>query len=117
MAPLESDEEKTQFDDNSKFRVVSHTPKSNLEIICDNIKDNADLSNLKGIEFNKLSREQKNMVEESIYTMMDKFKATPLELDNTMPKELYSIVENKWHYCINMEKEIRESTLACVMLT
>ena len=55
------------------------------------------------------------MVEESIYTMMAKFKNTPLELDNTMPKELYSIVENKWHYCQNMEKEIRESNLAHVM--
>ena len=32
-----------------------------------------------------------------------------------MTKELYSIVENKWHYCLNMEKEIRESTLARVM--
>ena len=56
------------------------------------------------------------MVEESIYTMMAKFKNTPLELDNTMPKELYLIVENKWQYCLNMEKEIRESTLARVML-
>ena len=56
------------------------------------------------------------MVEESIYTMMAKFKNTPLELDNSMPKELYSIVENKWNYCLNMEKEIRESTLARVML-
>ena len=55
------------------------------------------------------------MVEESIYTMMAKFKNTPLELDNTMPTELYSIVENKWHYFLNMEKEIRESTLARVM--
>ena len=55
------------------------------------------------------------MVEESIYTMMAKFKITPPELDNTMPKDLYSIVENKWHYCLNMEKEIRESTLARVM--
>ena len=55
------------------------------------------------------------MVEELVYTMMAKFKNTPLELDNSMPKELYSIVENKWHYCLNMEKEIRESTLARVM--
>ena len=46
---------------------------------------------------------------------MEKFKNTPLELYKTMPKELYSIVENKWHYCLNVEKEIRESTLACVM--
>ena len=43
--------------------------------------------------------------------MMAKFKTTPLELDNTMPKEVYSLIENKWHYCFNLEKEIRESTL------
>ena len=46
--------------------------------------------------------------------MMAKFKTTPLELDNTMPKELYSLIKNKWHYCLNLEKEIRESTLANV---
>ena len=44
--------------------------------------------------------------------MMAKFKTTPLELDNTMPKELFSLIENKWHYLLNLEKEIRESTLA-----
>ena len=47
--------------------------------------------------------------------MMAKFKNTPLDLDNSMPKELYSIIENKQHYCLNMEKEIRESTLAHVI--
>ena len=56
------------------------------------------------------------MIKESIYAMMAKLKNTPLELDNSMPKDLYSIVENKWHYFLNMEKEIRESKLAQVML-
>ena len=115
MVPPEYNEERTKFDDNSQFRVVSHTPKSNLQNICDNVRDNADFSCLKGLDFNKLSKEEQNMVEESIYTMMAKFKNTPLELDDSMPKELYSIVENRWHYCLNMEKEIRESTLAHVM--
>ena len=95
--------------------MVSHTTKSDLENVCDNIRDNADLIGLKNIDFNKLTRDEKNIVEESIYTMMAKFKTTPLELDNSMPKELSSIVENKWNYCLNMEKEIRESTLSCVM--
>ena len=95
--------------------MVSHALKSYLENICDNVKDNADLSGLKSIEFNKLSREEKNMVEESVYTMMAKFKTTPLELDNSIPKYLYSVNKNKWHYFLNMEKEIRESTLARVM--
>ena len=111
VAPLESDEEKTKFD-NDQFRVVRHTTKSNLENICDNIRDNVNLSGLKTIDFNKLTREEQNIVEESIYTMMANFKTTPLELDNSMPKELSSIVDNKWHYCLNMAKEIRESILA-----
>ena len=55
------------------------------------------------------------MVEESVYTMVTKFKTTPFGLDNAIPKYLYSIIENKWHYCLNMEKEIRESTLTQVM--
>ena len=82
-----------------------------MENVCNNIRDNADLTGLKTIDFNKFSREEKNIVEESMYTMMAKFKTTPLELDNLMPKELSFIVENKWHYCLNMEKEIRESIL------
>ena len=55
------------------------------------------------------------MIEELVYAMMEKFKNTPLELENIIPKYLYSIFENKWHYCLNMEKEIRESTLTQVM--
>ena len=46
-----------------------------------------------------------------LHAMMAEYKYTPLELDGTMPKELYKIVEDKWHFCLKMEKEIRESTL------
>lgn len=91
------------------------TPKSDLENICDNVKDNVDLIGLKNVDFGKLSREDQNMLEESVYAMMEKFKNMPLELDNTMPKELYTIVENKWHHCLNVEKQIRETTLAQLM--
>ena len=87
-----------------------------MKNICENVRDNADLTRLKNIDFGKLGREDQNMLEESIYAMMEKFKNTPLELDNTMPKELYTIFEKKWHYCLNLEKKIRESTLAQVML-
>ena len=110
------DDEKTESKDTSQFRVVSHAPKSNLENICDNVRDNADLTKLRNIEFKKLSREDQNMVEESVYAMMEKIKNTPIELDNTMPKELYTIVENKWHYYLKVEKEIRETRLAQVIL-
>ena len=68
------------------------------------------MSELKKVEFGKLTKEEQNKVEESIYAMMEKFKTTPLELENIMPKELYSLIENKWHYFLNLEKDIRDST-------
>ena len=55
MATLESEEETK---DTSQFRMVSHPPKSKVDIICDNIKDNADMSKLRGINFGKLSKEE-----------------------------------------------------------
>ena len=44
--------------------------------------------------------------------MMEKFKTTPLEFDNYVPKSLYDIIEKKWNYRLNLEKKIRETTLA-----
>lgn len=67
---------------------------------------------MRDIEFIKLSQEEQNKIENYVYALMIKFKTTPLELDNSIPKELYSLIENKWHHCLNIEKEIRESTLA-----
>ena len=113
MATPDSDEdsnEETEY--TSQFRVVIHPPKSKVDILCDNIKDNVDMSKLRDINFGKLSKEEQNWIEESIYEMMAKFKLTPLELDNTMPRELSSLVENKWHYFLEMERQIREATLA-----
>ena len=54
------------------------------------------MSKRKKVEFCKLTKEEKNKIEEFVYAMMEKFKTTPLELDNTMPKESYSLIENKW---------------------
>ena len=47
--------------------------------------------------------------------MMAKFKKTPLELANSMPKSLYDKVEQKWHYCLDLEKKIRETSLGQLM--
>ena len=47
--------------------------------------------------------------------MMQHFKYTPLELNGQLPKELSKIVEDRWHFCLMMEKEMRESTLASVL--
>ena len=109
MATPDIDEE---IEDTSQFKVVSYPIKSKVDKICDNISDNVDILEIKSIDFGKLTKEEKNHIEESISSMMARFKTTPLELDSTMPKELYSLIENKWHYCLNLEKEMRESTLA-----
>ena len=55
MATPKSDEE---TEDASQFRVVSHPPKSKVDIICDNIKDSTNISKLRDINFAKLSKEE-----------------------------------------------------------
>ena len=46
---------------------------------------------------------------------MANFKKAPLEITNSMPKTLYEKVEQKWHYCLNLERKIRETSLTQAM--
>ena len=94
--------------------MVSHPPKSLIDILCRKIR-NRDLNNVKEIDFNKFSKEEQDKIEESIYAMMAEFKYTPLELDGQLPKELSKTIDEKWHFCLMMEKEMRESTLASIL--
>ena len=75
--------------------MVGNPPKSEVDIICDNIIENADMSKLRDISFDKLSKDEKSRIEESIYEMMTKFKKNPLELNNSMPKELNYLIKKK----------------------
>lgn len=90
----ELDDEGTESDE-EQYRLVRCSTSSKLENVCNNIRDYADFSGLTTIEFNELSKEKQRTIEESIYTMMEKFKTTPLELDDSIPKELSSLIENK----------------------
>lgn len=47
--------------------------------------------------------------------MMENFKKSPLQISNSVPKILYERVEQKWQYCLDLEKKIREASLAQVM--
>ena len=67
---------------------------------------------MKNLNFDELSNDENIRIEEAMYDMMAQFKVTPLELDNTLPKELNSLIENKWHYCLDMERQIREAIMA-----
>ncbi|WP_169713838.1 hypothetical protein, partial [Paludifilum halophilum] len=40
---------------------------------------------------------------------------TPLELDGQFPDGLSKIVEDRWNFCLRMEKEMRETTLASIL--
>ena len=91
--------------------MVSHAPQTAIDKLCSKLRSH-DLKGLKNLNFSKLTKVEKNKLEESMHAMMIDYKHTPLELDGTMPKELYKIIEEKWHFCLQMEKEIRESTLA-----
>ena len=85
---------RTESDDNNQ--VVSH-PKSSIAKLCPKIR-NDDLKELKNLDFNKISKDEKNKIKGSVYAMLVEYKHTPLELDGSMPKELYKIVEDKWHF-------------------
>lgn len=93
IAQPDYDEERIKSDDIIQFKVVSHKPLSNLENLCENVKNNADLSGLKNVDFDKLGRDEKSQVEEALYAIMLKFKKNSLEFSNTIPKFLYDIVE------------------------
>lgn len=94
---------------------MSHNSLLDLENLCKNVKNSSELSRFTHVDFDNFGKVEKNQVEEAIYAMMEKFRTTPLEIANLMPKSLYDIVEQKWHYCVNLERQIRESTLDQVM--
>ena len=95
--------------------MVSHHPSLDLDNICEKIKNNANLSGLSHIKFDTLKKVEINQVEESIYAMIETFKQTPVEISNSLPKELSNRVEKKWQYSLNIERQIRETALARVM--
>ena len=104
-----------ECDGNSQFQVVSHNLASDLDNLCENISNNANLSGFSHIDLDNLGKIEKNQVEEAIYSVMENFKKAPLEVANSMPKNLYERVEQKWHYCLNLERKIRETSLAQVI--
>ena len=76
VAQPDSDEERIESDDNNQFRVVSHPPKSAIDKLCENIRK-ANLNDLKTLDFNKINKEEKNKIEESMYSMIAEYKYTP----------------------------------------
>lgn len=95
--------------------MVSHSSSYDLDNLCENIKTSVDLSGFSHILFNKLGKLEMDKVEESAYAMIETFKMTPIEISNSLPKNLYDRVEQRWKYSLTTETNIRENTLARVM--
>lgn len=93
IAQSTSDEERTKLDDNNQFKAMSHNPLSDLENLCENVKNSVYLLGFSHIDFGNLGKAEKNQVEEAIYAMMINFKKSPLEIADSMPKSLYERVE------------------------
>ena len=74
---------------------MSHSPSSDLDNLCENVRNNVDLLGFFHIESDNLGKIEKNQVEEVVYAIMDTFKKTHLELANSIPKSLYGRVEQK----------------------
>ena len=104
---VESDEERIESDDNSQFKVVIYNPSSDLDNLCENIKNNVHLSRFTHFEFDKLRKIEINKVEEYVYAMMETFNVTPIEIANSLPKSLYDRVGQRWKYSLTIEKNIR----------
>ena len=95
IAKAKTDEERNESDDNNQFQVVIHNPYLDLDNLCENVRNNVDLSSFSHIDFENLGKVEKNQVEEEIYVMMATFKKAPLEIANSIPKSIYERVEKK----------------------
>ena len=88
-----------------------------MDNLCENIKNNVDLSGFTHVEFDTLGKIDMNKLEESIYAMdkLTTFKMTPIDIANSLPKCLYDRVEQRWKYSLTIERSIRDTILARVM--
>lgn len=115
VAPTKSDGERKELDDISQFQVVSHNPSSDIDNLCENVNNKADLSGFAHVVFDKLGKIDQNKVEDAIYEMMDTFKTPPIDISSSLLKSVYDRVELKWQYSLTTERQIRETTLARVI--
>ena len=86
---MEIDDEEIELDDPSQFELVS--TKSQVDILCDNIRNNANLSNLRKFHFEELSKEDKMKIEVAIYCMLWTFKKVPIEITENLLRDLVSL--------------------------
>ena len=83
---MDTNDEEINSDDPSQYQIVS--TKSKVDFLCDKIKNNVDISNLKKLHFEELSKEEKIQIEEAIYYMLWTFKKVPMEINVKLPRRL-----------------------------
>ena len=87
----EFDDEETDSKDLSKFKVVSN--KTEVDILCDSIKKDANFSRFNKLHLEKLDKVEKMGIEEAMYNMMWTLKKTPLEIIEPIPRRLITSID------------------------
>ena len=62
--------------------MVSH--KKLVDILCEQIRNDVDLSGFKALHFEKLDKEDKFRIEEDMYDMMYTFRTMPIKIYESM---------------------------------
>ena len=86
--------------------------KSKVDILCDSIRNDTNLSRFKKLHFEKLEKEDKVKLEETMYQMVWALKNSCLEISEPIPRRLHTTIDQRWSNCIISERQIREATLA-----
>ena len=103
-----------ESNDANQFKVVSN--KSQVDNLCDNIKNNVDLTGFKKLHFEKLSKEEKTRIQETMYHMMWTLKKVPIEITKKLPRRLRILIDQRWFGCLLNERNLREATLAQLLI-
>lgn len=112
---VEDDEEKTELDDTSQFKITVHKSPQTIDELCENIKGNVGMTCFKYIKYDTLETIDKENIEEAVLDMMATSKYTPLEFGNLVPNELYKKIDEIWKYELKTKRQIREGALAIVI--
>ena len=71
--------------------MVSH--KSEVDLLCDSIMNDVDLTKFKKLHYGKLEKEDKAKIEEEMYDMMLIFMITSIDIFELIPRSLTTIID------------------------
>lgn len=92
----EEDEEETESNDLRRLKIVPRLPPMTIDCVCEKIRDSGSIEGFKNIDYDSLNKDDQEKIEKVITDMVIKFRYTPLELGEDIPKDLYNKLDAKW---------------------